>query len=312
MTDKIAADNSHAQHGFPDDDVDWGRLLLVFWRGKWLILFLTIVFAAGAVYFAINLPNIYRANTLLAPSQSQGAGLSSQLKQLGGLASFAGVDVGGSDSNKTDLALSILQSRKFLTAFVAKYELAPALYASIGWDQGNNALIYDETIYDPASGRWRIKGQDTPTDWQLYKEISESLSVSEDENGMVIVSLEHYSPKLAAQWLEWMIADLNAAMKDRDVSEAKRSIEYLEGQLGRTAVADMRAVFYQLIEEQTKTLMLAGVQKEYVLMMVDPPVAPEDKVKPKRALIGAVGTLFGFFLGVVFIFIRDALQTKEA
>lgn len=47
----------------------------------------------------------------------------------------------------------------------------------------------------------------------------------------------------------------------------------------------MQNTFYKLIEEQTKSLMLAEVQEEFVFKVVDPSVVPEVKYEPKRYLI---------------------------
>ena len=66
----------------------------------------------------------------------------------------------------------------------------------------------------------------------------------------------------------------------------------------------MQNVFYQLIEEQTKTLMLAEVKDEYAFKVIDPPVVPEEKVGPKRALICILSILLGGMLGVAIVLIR--------
>jgi hypothetical protein len=42
------------------------------------------------------------------------------------------------------------------------------------------------------------------------------------------VSIDHQSPVVAAQWVNWLVEDVNAAVKAQDVSEAEKSIEYLE------------------------------------------------------------------------------------
>ncbi|TOM10545.1 LPS O-antigen length regulator, partial [Vibrio parahaemolyticus] len=70
------------------------------------------------------------------------------------------------------------------------------------------------------------------------------------------------------------------------------------------SVADMQSTFYKLIEEQTKSLMLAEVQEEFVFKMIDPPVIPEVKAEPKRALICILGTLLGGIFGVVIVLSR--------
>jgi capsular polysaccharide biosynthesis protein len=63
-------------------------------------------------------------------------------------------------------------------------------------------------------------------------------------------------------------------------------------------------VFYQLIEQQTKTIMLAEVSLEYVLKTIDPANAPEEKAKPKRALIVVLGTMLGGMLSVLIVLVR--------
>ena len=45
-------------------------------------------------------------------------------------------------------------------------------------------------------------------------------------------------------------------MRDRKLAQVNRNIEYLEVQIDKTAIADMRGVF-QVIEEQIKNKMLA-------------------------------------------------------
>ena len=46
--------------------------------------------------------------------------------------------------------------------------------------------------------------------------------------------------------------------------------------------------------------MLANVREEYVLKVLDPPVVPEEKSEPKRAIIVLLISIFGGFLGCVF------------
>lgn len=76
------------------------------------------------------------------------------------------------------------------------------------------------------------------------------------------------------------MADLNQVMKQKDIDEAQRNIAYLKVQLEKTSVADMQTVFYKLIEEQTKTLMLAEVNQEYVLKPWIPPWCRKRKPNP--------------------------------
>ena len=124
--------------------------------------------------------------------------------------------------------------------------------------------------------------------------------------------MEHYSPTVARQWVDWLVDDLNSEIMRQDVSEAEQAIEYLNKQIANTSLAELQTVFFSLIEEQTKTVMLAKVSSEYLLKTLDPAVAPEEKAKPKRALIAVLGTLLGGFLGIVIVLIRSSMRKEDS
>ncbi len=74
----------------------------------------------------------------------------------------------------------------------------------------------------------------------------------------------------------------------------------------------MQTVFYKLIEEQTKTQMLAEVNQEYVFKTLDPAVVPEEKAKPKRALMVVLGGILGGMLGIMLVLARHAMRRQKA
>lgn len=302
----------------PDDEIDLRELWNVIWRGKWIIIAVTALFAVGAVFYALSLPNIYQSRALLAPSEgAQGGGMAHMAGQLGGLASLAGINMGARPGdNKVAVAKAVLTSRRFISSFIEKYDLLPELMAVKRWDQQNNRVIFDPELYDKTRGVW-VREVDPPrvsrpSAWEAYEAFRDLLNVSQDkETGFVTVSVEHQSPHIAQQWATLLVQEVNQAMKEKDVVEAQRSIDFLQGQLSSVALADMRTVFYQLIEEQTKTVMLAEVREEYVFSTIDPPVVPEDKARPQRALISALGLLFGGVFSVTAVLIRYLLIVRR-
>lgn len=295
-----------------DDEIDLRELFAALWKGKWLIILCTIIFAAGAVYYAINQPNYYKAQVLLAPSSGGSGG--SALGSLGGLAALAGVNIGGAKDDKIQLALAVLKSREFQTKFIKEHQLKVPLFAGLKWSEGNDELVLDPEVYDANSKEWTREVEPgkspVPTDWEAYKEFSSIIGTSQDkENGLVTVSAEFLSATMAKQWVELLVKELNKVMKQRELVDTQRNIDYLEQQLTNTTIADMQSVFYQLIEEQLKNRMLAEVQDEYVFKVVDPAVVPEEKSKPKRALICVLGTLLGGMLGVAVVLVRFIFRT---
>lgn len=302
-----------------DDEIDLAELWAAIWSGKILILAITFIFAVSSVIYAINQPNIYRASTLLAPASEQGGagGLAKMAGQFGGLASLAGINLGSGGTDKTGLALEVLKSRLFLENFIKKYNILVPLIATKNWDVNSNTLILDDELYDAKNKTWvrdvKAPKKPEPTPWESFKVFTELLSVSTDkETGMITIAIEHYSPEIAKQWLIWLVAEINSTMRDQDKAEAQRSIDFLSEKLQETQLADMQTVFYQLIEEQTKTIMLAEVSQEYVLKTIDPANAPDEKAKPKRALIVILGTMLGGILSVLIVLVRYFTNTSNA
>lgn len=299
------------QHLTEDDEIDLAELWHAIWSGKLLIIIISAVFAISSVLYAINQPNIYKATTLLAPTSDQGgaSGLAKMAGQFGGLASLAGINLGGGGTDKTGLALEVLKSRVFLESFIDKHQLLVPLMAAKNWDLNSNTLIINNDVYNETTKTWvrevKAPKKPEPSPWQAYKAFKDILSITTDkESGMIILAIEHYSPEIATQWLKWLVNDINSTMREQDKIEAQNSIDYLTKKLQETQLSDMQTVFYQLIEEQTKTIMLAEVSKEYVLKTIDPANAPEEKAKPKRALIVVLGTMLGGILSVLIVLIR--------
>ncbi|GEA22391.1 Wzz/FepE/Etk N-terminal domain-containing protein [Vibrio harveyi] len=300
------------------DEIDLRELFKALWKGKWIIIATTFVFAIGSVLYALSLPNIYKSEALLAPAESSnGGGLSKMAGQLGGLAALAGVNLGAGESSQTDLAVQVMKSRQFVEEFINKHDLLVPLMAATDWDLTNNKLILDEELYNPNTGEWLrepngLRGV-TPTAQEAFEVFSkEIMNVSQDkESGLYIISVKSYSPYIAQQWVNWLIEDINKVMRERTIAETSQNLAYLNTQLQKTAVADMQSTFYKLIEEQTKSLMLAEVQEEFIFKVVDPAVAPELKDGPKRALICVLGTLLGGILGVAIVLVRFAFRKED-
>ena len=317
MSDLTPNNDSFIQTPYPDDEIDLKELFMVLWSGKWLISAVTGLAAAISVVVALSLPNIYTASALLAPAESGGGGLSGLMKQYGGLASLAGVALpGGEEGSRAQLGMQLMKSRAFIGNFVERRDILPELMAVESWDAGSGNVIFDPDDYETATGTWvrdvDLPKRPKPSLLEAHEEFMDILGVSEDkQTGYVTVSVDHHSPVVAAQWVSWLIEDVNAAVKAQDVSEAEKSIEYLKQQVANTSLADLQAMFFELIQSQTETVMLAEVRPEYVFKTIDPAVVPEEKSKPSRALICVLGTLLGGMLGVVIVLIRHyATQEK--
>jgi len=297
-----------------DDEIDLRQLFVMLWAGKWIIILMTIVFAAVGVAYALYKPDIYQANALLAPADGENGGRLGG--QLGNLASLAGVNLGRDSANKTVIAKEVLQSRAFLTDFIHRHSLSASLMATRAWNIPRSEWVYNREIYNPETGKWKTSEEGEslkPTDWDLVKKFrGRHLSVTENkDNGMITVGVKSLSPVAAKQWTEWLVKDINEHMRAQDIADAEASISYLKAKLDETNIAGMQQVFYQLIESETRTVMLANAQQEYVFKTVDPAVVPQEKSEPKRAVIVVIATILGGMLGVFIVFVMAFIRSGK-
>lgn len=296
-----------------NDEIDLKELLSAIWKGKWVIICITTLFAAASIFYAISVPDEYKSTVILSPVSSSGSSSLSKLSsQFGGLASFAGVNLGGAGgADKVTIAIELMQTWGFLESFISKNRLEVEVLAAKGWSKADKKLVIDESIYNITEANWKLdhpsidKESTTPSSWSLYSEMKKRISISQDSNtGLVLLSVEHFSPHVAKKWADLLVDSINKHMQTQDRQEALDSISYLKNQIEKTSVEEMRSIFYQLIEEQTKRLMLADISKEYVFKTLSPAKVAEQKSKPKRLLIVVLGTVVGITLSVIALLIR--------
>lgn len=294
------------------DDIDFKSIFKTLWRGKYWILMIVMIVGVISAVVVLNLPNIYRSETVLSPvSEAKSGALAGIAGQLGGLASLAGVSIGGgSGIDKATLAIETLKARIFLTDFIKRHEMTIPIMAAKAWDSVEKRWVIDPAIYDVNEKKWvrKVNAPMTPepSELEVYRVFNQMVSISQDKKSQIVVlSVDSLSPIYAQKWANALVADINAYIRQKDVEQAERSIEYLSKEIEMTSITHMQAVLYQLIEEQKKTVMLASVRDGYVFQVIDPAVIPEEKNRPKRAvivLVSVIAALLAGAVGVLFIY----------
>ena len=287
-----------------DDEIDLKELFFVLWNAKLFIIVITSFFAVLSVVIALMQPNIYESSAVLAPRNAQSS-LSGLAAQYGGLAAMAGIQLpGGEEGSKTLIAMEKMKSKQFFEEYLYE-EILVELMAAENWDASSNTLKIDADAYDLQKRKWirdvEPPFKPEPSMQEAHLEfIEKHFSLSQaNETGMVSITVEHISPYVAQKWVNLVINGISNSLRQTDILEAEKAITYLNELRENTNLVNMDVIFSQLIEEQTKTIMLANVSEDYVFQVLDPPYAAEEKSKPSRALICILGTLLGGMLAVL-------------
>ena len=273
-----------------EDEIDLLELIRTLLQAWKTIVGITIVCVGFAVAYALNAPDVFKVEALLAPASQEKSGASSALSQFGGLAAMAGISI-PSDSN-VEQVVATLQSRKFLRQYIDAKKLLPVLFEEI-WDAENQS--------------WLVQTQeDEPTEQKAVDAFKEILSVDEDKkSGLISLSISWKDPAVAAEWANDLVKQLNEQLREKAITASQKRIGYLEQELAKTTLQDMRAVLYNLLESEKQKAMLANVNEDFALEVIDPAVAPETREKPKRKLVICLGGVCGVFLGIFAVFLAQ-------
>jgi uncharacterized protein involved in exopolysaccharide biosynthesis len=125
------------------------------------------------------------------------------------------------------------------------------------------------------------------------------------------IDIDWNSAAEAAQWANGFIALANERIRSRAIDEATRNIDFLNKQIATTSVVEVQHALYNLIENETKTLMLANAKVEYAFTVIDPAVPPDRKTSPRRSLYVLFGAFLGFSIGVLIAYVRS-LRARSA
>lgn len=297
--------NSDSENLF-NDELSFRDFLIMLWDGKYIILAITFLSAIFSVYYSLSQPNIYTSSALLSPANSSSGGSSGLSSRYGGLASLAGISLDSGEVSDVGLGIEILKSRVFIEDFIKRRDILVPLFAMEYWDSESTEIILNKEIFDVESQKWKGSWPNgIPSYQDAYQKFMQMMKVSQNKKtGLVTVSITHQSPVLSQKWTSWLVEDINSSMRNRVVTEAENSILFLQREIESTALAELRLMFFRMIEEQTKTVMLGNVRPEYLFTTIDPAIIPEQKVGPIRYQICIIGTIIGAIFSVLILFIR--------
>lgn len=296
---------------FSNDEIDLRNVFKIIWAEKLQIMIITIISAIISLTIALWLPNIYKSEGILFPVNIEGNTLRGMASKLDGLANLTGFSLGGgNDTNKILVGLETLKSRDFFKKFNEKHNILVELMAVKRWDPISGNLIIDETKYNSSNNSWirsvSFPRKPKPSTQESHQAFLKILSVSQaQDSGLIKIGIEHLSPIFAQSLVELLIIELNNTIRDQDVFQAEKAIEYLTQQINETSIKELKTKFFEMIQSQTEIIMLAKASPQYFLKTIDHPVISEQKIRPNRAIICILGTMLGLFMSIFLVLLKN-------
>jgi uncharacterized protein involved in exopolysaccharide biosynthesis len=208
------------------------------------------------------------------------------LGQLGGLASLAGVNIGGGGNQEP---LAVLKSKSFAREFITEQDLMPVLFKDFKSPDGKAPDIRDAV--------------------RIFETVR---TISDDKKtGLVTLGIRWKDPETAANWANALVKRLNERLRVEALAESQRNVDFLQKEMAATSVVSLQQSMGRVLEGEMQKLMLARGNEQFAFKVIDPATPPKQRDAPKRALIAIVATLAGGFLGLLAVFLRKALRERR-
>lgn len=275
------------------DELSLLDLWTILWRAKYFIVALTAVFAVAAVAYALTATKWYEAQVLMSPAEENS--LPALSGTLGGLASLAGMNVGGGDDT---VALAVLKSRGFTEAFIQEYGLLP--------------MFFPDSFVPEQNGSGADGNRPDVRDGIRFFSDNVRTVTKDPETGLITLSIQWKDPELAAEWANLLVTRLNDRMRQEALKEAETNISYLKSELEKTNVVTLQQSIGRLMESELQKLMLARGDKEFAFKVIDRAQVPNERSKPQRTLIVVLATFVGGALAVLIVMVRRAVERTKS
>lgn len=287
------------------DEVNLFEVINIFINKFYLIFSITLISSIFSIFYALNLQNIYESSAVLQVNESSSTATSANsLSSLSSVASLAGINLPSSGGvSKANLAIETVKSRDFFAHLISKDSVFLNLTAVERYDSTSKRIVYDQNIYDFESKEWLNDANGVskkPNFLKTYEDYLYTVSIGYNKKtGFLNLSFQHPSPLFAKDFVNLIIDELNIIMKNKDLNRSTKAIEYLSDQLTKNSYMKIDKSISNMIESNLYTKMMASIDSEYFLTVIDQPYEPEFKIAPVRWLICILGTISGFIISLL-------------
>ena len=307
------------------DEISLIDLLLILWKGKYIIIACTVLATVAGVNYSLNAKEIFSTSTLFV-TKTGGSSSGGNLSQL---ASFAGINLMSSNNNvvTSEYLDKVIQDKNFIsTLFERKW-----------YFKGDSLPLEEilEIVPDTTLNNWKYTYFMTKIEAIRKGEI---IKISKDsKTGILTLSANAPGPQLAYDFNRYTLDYINDYIRNSLKTQAKEKRVFIEERIKETkdelAKAENALVRFkerniisqapQVVLEEARLMrnvtlnqeVYIQFQKQYelakiqelddqtLIQVVKNPEVPVRRSKPKRSLIVMVSLIGGAFVGIFGAFI---------
>jgi len=280
-------ENERQDKPYPEEDeINLLDLIKVILKNLRLIgIIIGVVVVATAIISLIMTP-VYESKAVIIPTtQTKNIGVGGMFAQQFGIS--------GPSSPMATEVVSLLKSNTLRERIIKRYNLLKLFfednYEELKKQKNENELLW--------MGLRRFDG--------ITK-----VNFKQKDNTIEIV-VGYKDPKIARDLVNYTLAELTDYMSSEAKRVAETNKKYLESQLENTADPFIKTKLYTLIAQQLETAMMAEVKENFAFKVLDAPMIPDKRSKPKRKLMVLIAFVVSLFIGIFAAFLREYMIKQQ-
>lgn len=327
MTEKDSRteDNINCRRDFDqDDEINLLELWQVIWKRRKFIAYFAGIVVVLTVIVSLLMTNIYESNAVITPVETKGGaggGMAAALAAMGG--GLGGMIALPESATSSEIVL-LLNSNILREKIIKEYNLLPVLFSK-QWDEENktwkkggfslNPLTWISkliALIKPADKKAVKKEPGVPDMWDGLRALKDLVQIKSNvKEKSITISAQFDDPEIAASLAGYFVAALNDHMSKEARRVAAINKKYLEEQLPLNSDPLIKQKIYTMIAQQVETAMMAEVKENFSFKVIDPPLVPDKKIKPKRAQMVVLSFVVALFLAVFIVFALEYLEKNK-
>jgi uncharacterized protein involved in exopolysaccharide biosynthesis len=259
-------------------------LLLQFYKWKVRLAVIWLSAIVLALIILLLVPSVYTCEALISPIATEK--VVGRNMELGGgdlVGRILGATGGSLDSYAT---ISYLRSRAVADMVIREMDLKKRLFPK-RWDE--------------KAQMWRGK-KGEPSNWDARADLDSHMDVYFDEyTGQIHLAVHWENPQVSFEVAKTFLQVSSSFLKNEAIEEGERRILELIRELEGLPYHQVQNYLYEELTRAHVVLASIRASADYAWRVVDPPVYPEEKSWPPRALIlVTLGVMIGLIeLGIV-------------
>ena len=292
-----------------DEEIDISKIIIAIWKNKVILLLSILLFLLLSILYLHRTTYEYTAEIKIYPVQSSGGG--GVGKQLGGLASLAGVNLPSDKQGSSfELYSEEIYSREIADMLSSDTTLMTIIYRNewdakkSQWKKPESPLSSLIAAVKTALGVPVLKWQ-APNGVRLQEYIKANVGLEEKlKKSTVTINFRHPDPLFAVQFLNTLYKSTDDRLRQRASERSTKYISYLNKKLESVTVAEYRAALVAILSDQEKLNMIASSDVPYAAESLGSAVASLKPTKPQPRLVLMAGIFVGFMVGILIILAR--------